>query len=111
MQHSFAFDKSQRLSHSAIQYVFQNIEKRIDTFYATFLLTTSPSESAGVAIIVAKKKVKKAVQRNLCKRVYREFFRLNQNHLGHAWMVVIVKKSANEASKAQLWASIDFLKN
>jgi ribonuclease P protein component len=65
------------------------------------LVATPSSESKPrLGLAISKKAYKKAVDRNLRKRLARETFRLQQAHLGNLDMVVMAKKSRPVANKA-----------
>jgi len=56
---------------------------------------------------IAKKKAKRAVDRNRIKRIIRESFRENQHLLAGLDIVVLNKPDAASANNRQLRASID----
>ena len=56
------------------------------------LACASEQPQARLGIVVAKRNVKLAVDRNRLKRLVRESFRQQQEHLGGLDIVVIIKK-------------------
>ena len=59
-----------------------------------------------MGLAIAKKGVKKAVQRNRIKRIVRESFRLQKAGLAKYDLVVLCRNKAASASKKQLAVSI-----
>lgn len=77
------FGKAKKLkSRKRIEHLFSD-GKRISKFPLTAVYYLDRNHTPGfkVAFSVPKKKIKKAVDRNLIKRRIRETFRLNQNKL------------------------------
>jgi ribonuclease P protein component len=74
------------------------------TRFFSVLATSGAAEQARLGIIVAKKNVRLAVDRNKIKRVIRETFRLQQEALVGLDVVVIVKKNFDtlDAEKQRL---------
>ena len=60
-------------------------------------------------IIVSKANVKHAVDRNLIKRISREWFRLNKGELTSHSLVFVAKKSANTATRTELVTCLEKL--
>ncbi len=66
-------------------------------------------EPARMGLAIAKKRAKKAVDRNRLKRIARESFRHNRQAVGQIDAVVMNKDSAATASNAELRQSLDAL--
>lgn len=67
--------------------------------------------NVSIGVIVGKKKVKKAVQRNLCRRLNKEMFRQYKTRFAQTILIVIANHNASNATKEELWKSInEFLK-
>lgn len=102
----FAFRKASRLLDAhQYKYVFDNTRLRVS--HAKFLILTSPpSDSARIqprlGLIIAKKNVRLATQRNRIKRVIRESFRSQQHTLPTLDIVVLARKNANDLSQKEL---------
>ncbi len=85
------FSRSLRLTH-AIDYsnVFKDNFRVIDEDF-TLLVGKQRLSKPRLGLAVAKKQLKRAVDRNLIKRLIRESFRLNQHKLPNHDIVVMVR--------------------
>jgi len=98
--------KDQTLSNSAdYQRVFQQNKSLRDRYW---LILWCPNDQDGprLGIAVAKKKVKKAVQRNRLKRIIRESFRQNRKLIGARDVIVLVNQGVEKAKNPELFASL-----
>jgi ribonuclease P protein component len=100
------FSKAYRLN-TAVDYsnVFNNAQRSSDKFF-TVLAKKNTLDVARLGLAIAKKSVKKAVQRNRIKRVVRESFRLTEQHCKGYDFVVLSHKRASLATKNDLAVSI-----
>lgn len=62
----------------------------------------SDTQTHRIGLVVAKKKVRRAHERNRVKRISRESFRLNQQHLFGLDIVVMPKIGVEQVSNADL---------
>lgn len=62
-----------------------------------------------LGITVAKKRVRKAHDRNKAKRIIRESFRLNQHNLPNADIVIVAKSGLDKLSNEQLFSLLEKL--
>ncbi|QLE79086.1 ribonuclease P protein component [Francisella sp. Scap27] len=106
MQRNFCLTKQNILSKEEITKVFDNVENKISSNHFTFLIGERVGKEAGFCAILAKKNIRKAVKRNLCRRLLKEAFRVNKSFLDHKGLVILSKKPADKASKEELWQSI-----
>ncbi len=83
--------------------------KRYSDNYWTILVRRDDSRPTRLGLAIAKKRAKRAVDRNKLKRVAREAFRYQQSTLAGLEMVVMNRDAATKASTAELRASIDAL--
>ncbi|MDA8963326.1 ribonuclease P protein component [Pseudomonadales bacterium] len=103
------FQKDQRLLN-AHQYknVFDNVDCKQSGKYFTFLSTSSQQAKHRLGLIVAKKHIPLAVNRNKIKRAIRESFRQNLNHeivntqITSFDVIVLAKSSVAQLDNAQL---------
>jgi ribonuclease P protein component len=98
-----SFGKSRRLLKAAdYKQVFDHNEARASHRY--FLLLAKPSTSAHqrLGLVVAKKNVKLAVQRNKVKRVVRETFRQLPDNDPPLDMIFLARRGVEQLDKRQL---------
>ncbi len=103
----FAFTKKRRLLNPAqYQRVFDNVDCRQGGKYCTLLSASSSLDESRLGLIVAKKNLKLAVQRNRVKRLLRESFRSAYPQLltlEHCCDVIaLAKASAANASNEEI---------
>ena len=100
------FPKDIRLRTAAeFRVVFQRPMRANDACF-TVLARDNQLAFARLGFAIAKKKVKRAVDRNRIKRVVREVFRLQHHNLGHFDFVVIAKMGLANKSNIQITRSI-----
>ena len=102
-----ALAKVSILTADQFRLAFGHISTKIYTEHFTFLLAKKESFSSAIGIVIAKKKVKSAVKRNLCRRLIKEAFRLNKCFFKETMVIAIATGQASQAKKKQLWASIN----
>lgn len=102
------FPKDYRLlKGSEFDVVFKSVDKKISSAHFLYLIKKTDHSSARLGFVVAKKKVKTAVQRNLIKRLHREKFRLLHAKLPSCDIVVLAHPRANKDDKKHLVNSIE----
>lgn len=108
---SHDFPKSKRLLTSRdFQNVFQQVAVKAGT--AELFLLASPSVgSAGARLgfIIARKQVKKAVDRNRLKRIWREEFRMLHNDYPDLDIIVMTRKGAHQLSRQAVHKAARYL--
>lgn len=101
----YSFGKDVRLRCAKdYQGVFNHTFFKVHQPYFLLLASLSPSEiqSSRVGLVVAKKKVRRAHERNRVKRISRESFRLNQHKLLGLDIVVMPKVGIEKISNQDL---------
>ena len=98
--------KQNILTKDEVTKAFENVEAKLSSLHFTFLLSTRSISEPGLCVILAKKNIKKATKRNLCRRLIKESFRTRKDLLANKSLVVLSKKSAGQATKEDLWQSI-----
>ncbi|WP_445114497.1 ribonuclease P protein component [Acinetobacter sp. WZC-1] len=73
-----------------------------------FLAKMTEQSNSRLGIIVARKKVRRAHERNRIKRLARESFRLNQHQLDLLDIVVMPKVGIEDISNAELHRQLQF---
>lgn len=86
--------------------VFAKPERSTDQYF-TVLAIVNELTYPRLGLAIAKKQVKRAVDRNKVKRSARESFRLQQCKIGHLDVVVMARREAATASSKILQASLD----
>jgi ribonuclease P protein component len=107
---SLGFPKLSRLL-SAKDYgpVFKQPNFRVSSRYLLMLAKSSDSSASRLGIVVAKKNIPKAVQRNRIKRLLRESFRIRKLDFATIDLVVLAKKGFDALENHEIRAQIDTL--
>lgn len=71
-----------------------------------FIVSSSESLNARLGISVAKKNIKKAVERNYAKRIQRELFRKYSEHLAGHDVIVMPNANVCFAEAKQSWEKL-----
>ncbi|MBV1912328.1 MAG: ribonuclease P protein component [Cycloclasticus sp.] len=101
----YTFTKKVRLnSSSEYARVFKGAKRSTDSLFT--VLAQKNVSSAKLGLAIAKKNVKKAVKRNLIKRIVRESFRHEKERLSGYDFVILCRHKAALATKKELAKSI-----
>ena len=98
--------KENILTKNEVTKAFNNVEVKLSSPHFTFLLSTRSIDEPALCVILTKKNIKKATKRNLCRRLIKESFRTHKDLLVNKSLIVLSKKLASQASKEDLWKSI-----
>ncbi|MDD9897128.1 MAG: ribonuclease P protein component [Gammaproteobacteria bacterium] len=99
----FGFPKNSRLQTAAdYKAVFDHTQHSVSCRHFLMLAVTNNAESRRLGLVIAKKNVNKAVQRNRLKRQIRESFRTGCVGLGAIDVVVLARRDADKLSNAQV---------
>lgn len=100
---SLSFGRASRLRSPAdFKQVFDKTDIKVSTKELLILTKINTLGSARLGLVVAKKNIRTAVDRNRAKRHIRETFRHQQSELGNLDVVVLVRKSFNELNNVEL---------
>jgi ribonuclease P protein component len=104
----FAFRKSSRLlaSHD-FQCVFQHARYKVSHRYLLILATPNELQRPRLGLVIGKKNVRLAVQRNRLKRHIRESFRLKQHNLPNIDAIVLARSQMDQLSDQELDTLLD----
>ncbi len=100
---SKAFSKSFRLLNASdYQSVFNDAPFRASHQHLLILSRANHTETPRLGLVIAKKHIRLAVQRNRIKRILRETFRQNQHQLGGVDAVVLARAGLDKLDNQQL---------
>ncbi|MEB3768335.1 ribonuclease P protein component [Acinetobacter sp. MD2] len=88
--------------------VFDDALFKVHQPHFLFLAKPSTQLNSRLGIVVAKKKVRRAHERNRIKRIARESFRLHQHRIGLLDIVVMPKIGIEAVSNAELHQQLNF---
>jgi len=106
---NFAFDRQLRLlCPKDFKHVFDQVDIKAGTGELLVLVRDDQiQKTAKLGLVVAKKNLKRAVDRNQFKRVIRESFRHHQHALKGLNIIVLTRQSAKNCDKETLRKAID----
>lgn len=106
----YGFPKESRLLTSAdYSAVFDHTHYKVSCRHFLILATKNEANSKRLGIVIAKKNVAKAVERNRIKRQIRECFRKSHRQLGSVNLVVLARRDTDKLSNSQLTNNLDSL--
>lgn len=106
---SCGFDKSKRLSEAAeFQAIFDKAEFKASSQHFLFLARANQWPSARVGLVISKKNVRLATQRNRIKRSVRESFRCLADYPGLD-TVVLARRGADKLNNSELRLTLNAL--
>lgn len=107
MQDLFRFKITSRLNKPAdYQAVFKSSWRTHAAFF-TILVRLNQQPQARLGMALAKKAIRRSVDRSRIKRIFRESFRLRQSQLPCVDIVILAKKGLDASSSSQLRKDID----
>jgi len=106
----FRYPKALRLLHpSEFKVVFDQSDCKTSCREFLLLARFNDKTQPRLGLVIGKKSVRRAVARNLIKRVTREQFRLQQHNLPALDLVLLARRGADTLDSAQLAAQISQL--
>lgn len=106
----FAFRRSHRLLSAAeFKPLFDQPELRVGGAVFLLLVRQQDRPTPRLGLVVGKRRARRAVDRNLIRRVARESFRLRQAELAGLDILVLVKATPPEFDRAALRAELERL--
>lgn len=108
--HSACFSKSLRLlTAQDFKHVFDQTTFKVHTSHLLFFVHIPSDKTAlnRLGLAIAKKKIKRAHERNRLKRLLREYFRAHQSQLPcTVELVVIAKQDVSSCENAEIFMQI-----
>lgn len=105
-----AFGKQHRLLNAGdYQSVFRRARYKVSSKHILILAIENRSANARLGLVVGKKHLRLAVQRNRFKRLARESFRHQQQALAGLDIIVLVRGNLSGEENARIRQSIDTL--
>ena len=102
---NFSFNKSLRLLDAkAYKTVFDNAQFKVSKQQVLYLARKNDMATPRLGLVIAKKNVRHATQRNRIKRILRESFRLQQHRLGGIDTVVLARRGLDQLDNTALHA-------
>lgn len=106
----FGFPKTSRLLNAAdYKAVFSNAQFKVSCRQFLVLANRNDKSGARIGLVIAKKNVALAVERNRLKRQLRNTFRHNKELLDKLDLVVLARKDADKLDNKELINTIDSL--
>ncbi len=98
--------QSRLLTPQDYNLVFSHTDFKAGNSYVLLLARKNPQYPARLGLVVAKKKIHKAVHRNRFKRLSREIFRYHTQPLQGLDVLVLARKNINELTSQQQYQQI-----
>lgn len=112
MTGEFSFSKSKRLlSSSEFSSVFDNPSIKIHHANFLILARLNETEYPRLGLVIAKKHIRHAVNRNRVKRLLRESFRKKQHNLPPIDAIVLARRNSESLTNENVLEIIDSLWN
>jgi ribonuclease P protein component len=103
-----SFAKSRRLLNAkAYQAVFDHVDWKVSNKYLLCLTRDNGLNHPRLGLVIAKKNVRLAVQRNRVKRIIRESFRLHQQQLPNIDVIVLARAHIDQLDNQQVAKQIE----
>lgn len=100
---NFAFKKSSRLLHSEeYQRVFAKAKYKVGSRHLLMLAIPNELQRPRLGLVIGKKNIRLAVQRNRIKRHIRETFRLHQHKLPSVDVIVLARSQLDQLGADRL---------
>ena len=106
----FSLDKKFRLaSHGDFRRIISSVNLRQKLYGISLYSCANGFGYSGLGVVVPKKNIPGAVQRNYCKRVAREVFRLCREQLGGLDIVLVVRSTCRDNLFSVIQSMLDKL--
>lgn len=103
MESDNSFSKSKRLQNpAAFKAVFDKAEFKISRSETLCLAIENSLDHPRLGLVIAKKNIRLAVERNRIKRIIRESFRLHQHQLPAIDLIVLARRGLGDRNNADI---------
>lgn len=103
-----SFGKSKRLLNASdYGAVFDRADYKVSIKQVLCLAKQNGSEHPRLGLVIAKKNIRLAVQRNRVKRIIRESFRLHQHELPAVDIVILARRGLGDLDNAAIHAELE----
>lgn len=104
------FPKASRLLNACdYDSVFANNQYKVANRHFLILASSQQNSGSRLGIVIAKKNISLAVQRNRIRRLIRESFRQNTGSIASLDIVVLVRKGADKIRNPEVFESLNKL--
>ena len=104
----YSFTKSERLLKATdFQAVFDHVDHKVSRAELLCLCRENSQNNPRLGLIIAKKNIRHAVQRNRVKRIIRESFRLHQHELPAVDLIIMARRNLGELENHQIHQSLE----
>ena len=110
MPENLFFRKSSRLLNASdYTAVFDNVDWKVSSKEVLCLSRDNGTNHPRLGLVIAKKNIRHAVQRNRVKRIIRESFRLNQHELPSLDIILLARKGLEDLDNKMIHLEISNL--
>jgi ribonuclease P protein component len=107
---SFSLPKKNKLlNKKEFSWVFEKATFKASNRHCLILARESQIDQSRVGLVIAKKHIKRAVQRNRVKRIIRESFRYNQHQLIKIDAIVLSRNGMADLDNPAIYRMLDQL--
>ena len=107
---NYTFDKPLRLLNAeAYKSVFDDATFKVSSSQTLLLARINKHPNPRLGLVIAKKNIKLANQRNRIKRIIRESFRLKQHQLHNIDVVVLARRGLDQLDNTEIHSMFDRL--
>ena len=107
---ALGFSKSDRLLNASdFTAVFNDAQIKASHPQFLILAKNTGHSSARLGLVIAKKNIRNAVDRNRLKRLIRESFRLKQHHLPAIDAIVLARRGGDQIANHELFEILENL--
>jgi ribonuclease P protein component len=99
----FGYPRQLRLLTAGdFQQVFEDVSIKVPDQRILILARPNKLDHSRLGFVISKKNIRRAVKRNLVRRIIRESFRLNQHSLPNIDMVILARPGLGDLSHDEL---------